>query len=187
MLSFQTNLSLPAWLRSVVGPHTICPSDDAKMAFVIELSHLNVKHKTGGPFGAAVFNEASGRLLGIGVNRVLPETCSVAHAEMMAYMTAQANLRRARLNQDGARMVLATSSHPCCMCYGATFWAGIDTLLIGARTEDVRSITAFDEGPLPEDWLGELEKRGIAVRADIRREQACSVLRDYGKHDGKTY
>ena len=31
-------------------------------------------------------------------------------------------------------MTLATSSQPCCQCYGATFWAGIDHLLI--RTDE---------------------------------------------------
>ena len=31
-----------------------------------------------------------------------------------------------------APVVLATSSQPCCQCYGATIWAGIDRLLIGA-------------------------------------------------------
>ncbi len=187
MLSAQINLTLPAWLRTVIGPHTICANDDAKIAFAIELSHQNVMHETGGPFGAAVFDEASGCLLGVGVNRVLPETCSVAHAEMMAYMTAQANLQRARLNEDGSRMVLATSSQPCCMCYGATFWAGIDTLLIGARSEDVEELTAFEEGPLPVDWIGELQNRGISIRRDIHRDRARAVLTNYGKLGGRNY
>ena len=67
------------------------------------------------------------------------------------------------------------------MCYGASFWAGIDTLLIGARSEDVMSLTEFDEGPLPADWKGELENRGISVRRDIHREAACAVLRKFGE------
>ncbi len=59
-------------------------------------------------------------------------------------------------------------------------WAGIDELLIGARAEDVEELTEFDEGPLPADWIGELERRGIAVRRDILREQARDVLAAYG-------
>jgi tRNA(Arg) A34 adenosine deaminase TadA len=73
------------------------------------------------------------------------------------------------------------------MCYGATFWAGIDILLIGARHEDVEELTDFDEGPLPVDWIGELEQRGIAVRRDILRDRARDVLRDYGKLGGRSY
>jgi tRNA(Arg) A34 adenosine deaminase TadA len=187
MLYAQIHLTLPAWIHDAVDPRAVCTDDETKVALAIELSRLNIAHQSGGPFGAAVFDEASGRLIGIGVNRVLQQSCSVAHAEMMAYMSAQARTQKVRLNEDGARIVLATSSQPCCMCYGATFWAGIDTLLIGARSEDVMSLTEFDEGPLPSDWIGELGKRGIAVRRDILRERAREVLGDYGKTGGKTY
>ena len=187
MLYAQVHLTLPAWIHDAIDPHTVCADDDAKVAFAIELSRLNIAHESGGPFGAAVFDETSGRLIGIGVNRVLQQNCSTAHAEMMAYMTAQSRTQHARLNEDGARIVLATSSQPCCMCYGATFWAGIDTLLIGARSADVEALTEFNEGPLPADWIGELEQRGIAVRRDILRDRARDVLRDYGLQGGKTY
>ena len=176
MLYGQVHLTLPAWIHDAVDPQTVCADDESRVALAIELSRLNIANATGGPFGAAVFDEASGRLIGIGVNRVLQQSCSVAHAEMMAYMTAQARSQKVRLNEDGTRIVLATSAQPCCMCYGATFWAGIDTLLIGARSTDVMELTAFDEGPLPDDWIGELEKRGISVRRDILRDRAREVL-----------
>jgi tRNA(Arg) A34 adenosine deaminase TadA len=187
MLYAQIHLTLPAWIHDAVDPQAICADDAAKVALAIELSRLNIAHASGGPFGAAVFDEASGRLIAIGVNRVLQQSCTVAHAEMMAYMTAQSRMQHVRLNEDGARITLATSSQPCCMCYGATFWAGIDTLLIGARSQDVEELTEFDEGPLPADWIGELERRGIALRRDILREEACAVLRDYGKLGGHSY
>jgi tRNA(Arg) A34 adenosine deaminase TadA len=126
-------------------------------------------------------------LIAVGVNRVEPHTCSVAHAEMMAYMTAQQRLQRFRLNEDAPGITLATSSQPCCMCYGATFWAGIDTLLIGASAKDVMTLTQFDEGPLPADWKGELEQRGIAVRTDLLRDEACAVLKHYTDSAGRMY
>src|SRR5262249_9464971 len=148
----------------------IYADDDARVGLAIELSRLNVERATGGPFGAAVF-DADGRLIAVGVNRVVEQSCSAAHAEIMACVMAASKLRRFRLNDDGARVLLATSSQPCCQCYGATVWAGIDELLIGARSEDVESLTEFDEGPLPADWVGELQRRGIAVRRDILRER----------------
>jgi len=110
----------------------------------------------------------------------VPQSCSVAHAEIIALMIAQQRLGRYRLNEDGGHYVLATSSQPCCQCYGASVWAGLDQLLIGARAEDVEQLTEFDEGPLPADWLGELHRRHIAVERDILRDQACSVLAAYG-------
>lgn len=180
MLPQQIHLTLPPWIGDVVDTNKRYITDEERVALAIELSRLNVERSHGGPFGAAVFDE-HGRVVSVGVNRVVPQTCSVAHAEMMAYMAAQQRLAAFRLNADGIRYTLATSAQPCCQCYGATVWAGVDELLIGARAEDVEELTEFDEGPLPADWIGELERRGIAVRRDILREQARSVLAAYGQ------
>jgi len=180
MLYAQLHLTLPTWIHDHVDASVRYLDDDSRMALAVELSRLNVEQRSGGPFGAAVFNDA-GRLLGIGVNRVVTQNCSAAHAEVMALTTSQQRVQRYRLNDGGERIILATSSQPCAMCYGALIWAGIDELLIGARADDVQTLTGFDEGPLPADWTGELEKRGIAVRRDIRREAACAVLRQYGE------
>lgn len=186
MLYAQTHLTLPAWVHSEVDTQRRYEDDESKVALAIQLSRRNIEHASGGPFGAAVF-DSTGRLLSVGVNRVVPQTCSVAHAEMMAYMTAQSRTQRARLNENGERHVLATSAQPCCMCYGATFWAGIDELLIGASAADVMELTEFDEGPLPADWSGELQRRGIAVRQGILRDLAREVLRSYSLGGGKHY
>jgi len=110
----------------------------------------------------------------------------------MACMLAQQRLQRTRLNRDAdgnasGSITLATSSQPCCQCYGATVWAGIDRLLIGARAEDVMELTEFDEGPLPADWIGELNARGIEVVRNIQRDAARAVLRAYGESGGARY
>jgi len=179
-------LALPAWITNEIDTQRRYVDDEARVGLAIRLALRNVEHASGGPFGAAVF-DAEGRVVAVGVNRVLPECCSVAHAEVIALMIAQARVRRARLNADGARHILATSAQPCAMCYGASFWAGIDELLIGARAEDVMELSDFDEGPLPTDWIGELEKRGIAVRRDILRAAASEVFIRYAGVGGRAY
>lgn len=186
MIPAQLQLTLPLWLRDKFDDSCLYPDDDAKIALAIELALGNVQNRGGGPFGAAVFT-GKGRLVAVGVNSVVPQNCSVAHAEMMAYMLAQQRLQRFRLNEDGSRFILATSAQPCCQCYGATIWAGIDELLIGARGEDVEELSEFDEGPLPADWIGELENRGIAVHRDIRREEARQVFVRYREFGGAAY
>jgi tRNA(Arg) A34 adenosine deaminase TadA len=118
---------------------------------------------------------------------VVTQNCSVAHAEILAMMLAQHRLQRYRLNEDGSRYTLASSAQPCCQCFGALIWAGVSELLIGARADDVEKLAGFDEGPLPADWIGELRKRGIAVRRDIEREAACKVLSDYAAQGGPRY
>lgn len=191
MLYAQVHLTLPAWVHDAVDTTRTYPGDEDKVALAIELSRHNIRARTGGPFGAVVFN-GDDRVVAAGVNVVLPQNASLAHAENMAYLLAQQRLQRARLNRNDAgeadgRYVLATSAQPCCQCYGATIWAGIDRLLIGARSEDVMALTEFDEGPLPADWIGELGRRGIEVVRDLRRDDACAVLREYGAQGGRRY
>lgn len=190
-LPSQVALTLPAWIPDAVAGVGAVADDQDKVALAIELSRRNVEAGTGGPFGAVVFGPDD-RVVAAAVNRVMPANCSLAHAEAMAYMLAQQRLGRARLNRDDddrpmGPFVLATSSQPCCQCYGATVWAGIDRLLIGARSEDVEALTEFDEGPLPQDWVGELEHRGIAVVRDLLRDDARAVLRAYGESGGDRY
>jgi tRNA(Arg) A34 adenosine deaminase TadA len=173
-------LGLPDWIEDAFDPLAVFEGDEAKMALAIGLSRRNVEERTGGPFGAAVFGPDQ-RVAGVGANRVEACRCSIAHAEVMALAGGQQRAGRYRLNLDGGPYTLATSAQPCAMCYGALVWAGIDVLLVGARSEDVEALAGFDEGPLPADWRGELERRGIAVRRDLQREDACAVLRTYGE------
>ena len=191
MLYAQIHLTLPAWVHEAVDTDRIYGGDGEKVALAVELSRRNVDARSGGPFGAAVFGPDD-RIIAVGVNRVLPQSCSLAHAETMAFMLAQQRTQRARLNEaapgvPAGPVTLATSAQPCCQCYGASFWAGIDRLLIGARSEDVEALTEFDEGPLPADWTGELQRRGIDVVRDLCRDDACAVLRDYGQRGEPGY
>lgn len=186
MIYAQVHLTLPAWVSSDIDPLTRFDDDDARMRFVAGLARKNVELGTGGPFGAAIF-DGEGRLVSVGVNRVMPQNCSLAHAEIMAFLTAQQRLQRFRLNEDGGRYILVTSAQPCCQCYGASFWAGIDEMHIGARAEDVMTLTEFDEGPLPADWIGELEKRGVAVKRDLLRDECRDVLAFYSANGGANY
>lgn len=187
-LATSVQLTLPAWLVAAQAELTAStyPDDADKMRLAIALSARNIDEQSGGPFGAAIF-DAQHRLIATGVNRVLPVHTSIAHAEMMAFALAQQHIGHAKLSTGGEGFVMATSSQPCCMCYGATFWSGIERLLIGARSDDVESLTEFNEGPLPNDWQGELNKRGIRVTRDIMRDQACDVLRAYTQQHGAMY
>ena len=186
MVFAQLHLTLPPWVLQLVDDAKPYPDDAARMALALELARTNVARRSGGPFGAAVFN-AEGRLVGVGVNRVVAQNCSAAHAEIMALALGQQRLQRYRFNEDGGRYALYTSAQPCSQCYGATLWAGVSELVIGARADDVERLAGFDEGPLPPDWVGELERRGIAVRQDVGREAACAILSDYAAQGGERY
>ena len=126
ILPVQIHLTLPAWTQQVVDMERLYPTDDEQVLLAIELSRMNVEQGSGGPFGAAVFTD-EGQLISIGVNRVIQQSCSVAHAEIHGLHDGAATTAAIRLNANGEKITLATSAQPCCQCYGATVWAGIDT------------------------------------------------------------
>jgi tRNA(Arg) A34 adenosine deaminase TadA len=182
-------LTLPGWLNNLLaGPDIVIVDPGERMRWVIRLSRLNVEQASGGPFAAAVFESDSGRLLGAGVNRVEPLNCSPAHAEIMAIAFSQQKMKTYDLGANAAAATeLVTSSQPCLMCLGATLWSGVTRLAYSASAVDVTAILGFDEGPLPAAWAQELEKRGIAVDAEILRAEAATVLELYKKKLGTIY
>jgi len=151
------------------------------MTLVVELARRNVREGTGGPFAAAVFESETGRLVAPGLNRVEPEECSVAHAEIVALMFAQKVLGTFDLGSPGLPSCeLFASAEPCAMCYGAVPWSGVRRLVYGALKADAEAV-GFDEGSKPEDWERCLEDRGIAVRRGVLQESAAEVLQEYGR------
>lgn len=157
------------------------------MALAIEFSRLNVEYGTGGPFGAAVFDTDSGRLIAAGVNRVVPLNASIAHAEMLAICGAQQMLGSFDLRAEGLpRCELVTSCEPCAMCFGAIPWSGVCRVVCGATAADAERI-GFDEGPRHPDWVAELERRGIEVLTRVCHDDAARVLAGYQAGQGLIY
>jgi tRNA(Arg) A34 adenosine deaminase TadA len=184
----SVTLTLPAWLNEMLAKKEILlPDPEARLRWVIALSRRNVEEKSGGPFAAAVFERETGRFLGAGVNRVEPLNCSPAHAEIVACAFAQKSMKTYDLNSFGSGSELVTSSQPCLMCLGAVLWSGVTRLTYAATAADVQGILGFDEGPLPRDWQGELNKRGITVAGEYLRAEAVEVLELYKKLAGTVY
>jgi tRNA(Arg) A34 adenosine deaminase TadA len=181
-------LQLPGWIENALaGSQQVYPNVEERMRLIIKLARLNIEHKTGGPFGAGIFESKSGRLISVGVNLVESADCSIAHAEMIAIAVAQRVIGSYDLSAGkGGIYQLVTSTEPCAMCLGAIPWSGVRSVVCGARDEDARSI-GFDEGHKPSDWIKSLESRGISVVRDVLREQAKAVLLEYGKRGGLIY
>jgi tRNA(Arg) A34 adenosine deaminase TadA len=157
------------------------------MELAVGLARENARRGAGGPFGAAVFDVRTGRLVAVGVNLVVASGCSHWHAEMVAIALAQ----RARGGFDlaagrGGPLELVSSSEPCAMCLGAIPWSGLRGLVCGARVADAEAI-GFDEGSRPRGWVSALERRGLRVVRDVRRAEARAVLREYAEAGGALY
>lgn len=181
------NITLPKWLDIKTLRESHYPEAKDQVYLAIQLANQNVQHQSGGPFGAAVFDR-TGNLISVGVNRVEPENNSVAHAEILAIMSAQSVLSMYRLDLiPDLHYTLASSAQPCAMCFGALLWSGITRLLFGATHDDVISLTGFDEGPLPEAWIEECRNRNIRVQGGIHRDMARDCLKDYCANSGTIY
>lgn len=180
-------LSLPQWLIDALPPDgRLFPTVEERMHFAIGLARQNVANG-GGPFAAAVFEQNSGRLIAPGVNMVVSTKCSAFHAEIVALSFSQSLLGTYDLGSSTLPpLQLVTTTEPCAMCLGAIPWAGVRSVICGARDEDARSI-GFDEGAKPQDWKKALQDRGIDVITDICRSSAVQVLRDYAASGGVIY
>ncbi len=181
-------LRLPDWVAAfVAGRDAVFPDVESRAAFVIELSRRNVEHRTGGPFGAAVFDTATQRLIAPGVNLVESAGASCAHAEIVALSVAQAALGTFDLSAPGLPPCeLVSSADPCIMCLGAVHWSGVRTLVCAADKDDAEA-AGFDEGPVPSGWPAELETRGVAVTRGVLRHRAADVLTGYARNGHNIY
>ena len=177
-------IPMPQWLLEKENALAGQPmaGDEEKMRFVVELAVENVRHETGGPFAAAIFELATDRLIAVGVNRVVPARQSWAHAEMTAFAHAQNKLGSVSL----AGCMLVTSCEPCAMCCGATPWSGVERMIYGATKAMAESV-GFDEGYKGEHWREEFVKRGIAVTGPLLGEAAFAPFALYRRMNGKIY
>ncbi len=186
MTKYQLTLHLPDWIDEVVDWDKTYRSDEEKIALAVELSRQNVLRGSGGPFGSAIFAIDSGKLLSVGVNRVMPLHNSTAHGEMMAIMLAEHQLQSFSLSADGVKRELFTSCEPCAMCLGGTLWSGVKRLVCAATADDARAI-GFDEGPVYDSSYAYLQQAGIEVVRLVLRDEAKAVLDNYLSRGGTIY
>lgn len=182
-LNMACELQLPGWLAAFISDWQD-PLDtiERRMHLAVTLAAENVRHHTGGPFGAIVVEDESDRLLGVGVNLVTSVGLSLAHAEMVAVSLAQGAVGDWNLGAAG-KVQLVTSCEPCAMCFGAVPWSGVRSIIWGAGKEDAEE-AGFDEGDKPAEWVKSLERRGIRTRGGVLHEEARAVLMHYARRDG---
>jgi tRNA(Arg) A34 adenosine deaminase TadA len=181
------HITCPAWVDETVDWEERRPDPDSRMRVAIDCARRNVLHETGGPFGAAIFEAESGRLVAVGVNRVVPLNNSSLHAEIVAFMMAQAALGTYTLQGEGLPAhELYTSCEPCAMCLGAVLWSGVQHVAWSALREDADRIS-FDEGPVFAASYEYLRARGITFRGGLLRSEGQAVLRLYDERGGPIY
>jgi tRNA(Arg) A34 adenosine deaminase TadA len=187
MATSEIRITNPHWVTEAVDFNRLYPDDDARVRVAIALARENVSRSTGGPFGAAVFEAQTGRLVGVGTNGVIRLNNSCAHAEVVALMMAQAALETFTLQGDTMpRHELFSSCEPCAMCLGATLWSGVTRLVFAATREDATRLN-FDEGPVFPESYTYLEDRGVTIERGRLRDEANKVFDLYLERGGPIY
>ena len=187
MPDITVSVDYPAWVAEVVDWDRLYASDEERMRLAIAVSRENVERDTGGPFGAAVFERASGRLVSVGMNSVVRLNNCTLHGEMVAFMMAQRRLGSFTLAAPGMpEHELFTSCEPCAMCLGATLWSGVHRVVYGAGREDASRLN-FEEGPVFPESYQYLIDRGISIVRNVLRPEAQAVLERYRAKSGKIY
>ena len=181
------HVEYPEWVSSVVEWGRVYRTDQERMRLAIAVSRENVERGTGGPFGAAVFERDTGRLVAVGMNSVVRLSNCTLHGEMVAFMMAQRRLDSFTLNAPHLPAhELHTSCEPCAMCLGATLWSGVRRVVYGAGREDAARLN-FEEGPVFPESYRYLEERGIEIVRGVLRDEARAVLELYRTNSGKIY
>jgi guanine deaminase len=122
----------------------------------------------GGPFGAVIVRQ--GKIVGEGVNRVVPSADPTAHAEIVAIRAACHALRTNVL--DNATMY--TTCEPCPMCLGAIWWARISEIVYGNSRQDA-ALIGFDDDEIYKEVAAPLDHRKLP----IRRMMASEAIRAF--------
>jgi tRNA(adenine34) deaminase len=138
--------------------------DEAILADLVRFTALSFATATPVPFGAALVETRTGKMLFRGRNAVMREKDPSAHAETRAVRKACQKLGRPSL----AGYTLYSTCEPCPMCMANALWAGVDRVVFGATIADANEhcrqihITA----------------REVAERSDMRCEVEGEVLRE---------
>ena len=130
-----------------------------------------------GPFGAVVARD--GRIIGEGVNRVVPSGDPTAHAEIVAIREACRAVGSHVL--DGA--VIYTSCEPCPMCLGAIWWARISEIVYANNREDAAAI-GFDDDAIYQEVAAPLESRKLPIRR-MSASEALEVFKRWQAKPGR--
>jgi tRNA(Arg) A34 adenosine deaminase TadA len=181
------HIEYPSWADGIVDWQRAFESDHDKMRLAIAVSRENVARGTGGPFGAAIFERESGRVVAIGMNSVVRFNNCTLHGEMVAFMMAQRRIGSFTLRAPNLPAhELFTSCDPCAMCLGAALWSGVSRVVCGAAREDASRLE-FEEGPVFPESYRYLEERGIAIEHNVLRDEARAVLELYRATSGQIY
>jgi len=103
-------------------------SDRMKKLTEFTASSFQTSHPS--PFGAAIYESHTGKLVSRAFDTVMKESDPTNHGEVNAIRMATRKLGQLSLRGS----ILYSTCEPCPMCMSACIWAEVDTVVYGAST-----------------------------------------------------
>lgn len=125
------------------------------------------------PFGSVIVR--GGEIVGRAHNTVNSSGDPTAHAETQAVRNAASNLKTSVLKG----CTLYTSSDPCPMCAGAMMFAGIERLVVGARSAALARLAGRKPRTYTAEDLSEKMHMKLEVIRAVLQDEAEKVLAQY--------
>jgi tRNA(Arg) A34 adenosine deaminase TadA len=170
----------PGWVRRQIDWTREYYGDRDRMRVALLAAMRNVEQRTGGPFGAAIFEAATGRLVSIGVDLPVAQESSVLHAELNAIAMAQDATRTTNLSA----FELHASTSSCMMCLGAALLARIPRIVFSTSSSDA-AVVGLEPRDIPREMWRELSDAGVEIVHNILRDEGRDVLRAYRAARGR--
>ena len=139
------------------------------MKCAIQLAIDKVTSASGGPFGAVIVKD--NEIIAESGNRVTTTNDPTAHAEIMAIRKAATKLGVFHLTG----CTLYTSCEPCPMCFGAIYFAHIETVYFACNKVDAQK-AGFDDEYIYKQINLDYEQRAIPMKQIMRQESSAAFL-----------
>ena len=164
----------PDWLAALAPADLVLPTDLDRARFVVGLAVENVERRTGGPFGAAVFESATGRLVAAGVNSVSPaRQPGPARGGHGDHGRVRPGRRvQARVRVRAGQLVRAVRDVP----RGDAVERRPPAVVYAATRDDAAAL-GFEEGPVFPESYAYLAARGVEVVPGVGRAEAAKPVR----------
>ena len=146
--------------------------DEAILRDLVRFTALSFRTESPVPFGAALVETRTGRLLYRGRNAVMRENDPSAHAETRAVRKACRKLGRCSL----AGYTLYSTCEPCPMCMASALWAGVDRVVFGATIADAHEHCRQIHIPARE--VADRSDMPCPVEPEVLREECRALFRD---------
>ena len=155
--------------------------NEKAMQLAIEKARETMNENIGGPFGAAVVNEA-GEIIAVASNQVLGDNDPTAHAEVTAIRAACKKLG----THDLSGCTVYATGYPCPMCLGALIWANVKKCYFGCTPKDAEEI-GFRDDFIYRFIEGGAKDQHVLDLEELKREDCLKLFEEYYEKEKEVY